>query len=168
MSSFSGFGNPMCGHPSQNPWLAQYLNYLIKSLIALLGCIWVSSSGFANEVGYTPQPGTIERKQLLRGLREVVEIELKKPVIFRIDTLRVSGGWAYIRGVPLKKSGKPMDYRDTPYQESIKAGVFDDWICALLQKQGKQWVVVAHAIGATDMPFINWAEHYRAPAEIFE
>ena len=35
--------------------------------------VWVFGSGFAAEEGYTPKPGSYERKQISDGLREVVE-----------------------------------------------------------------------------------------------
>ena len=97
-----------------------------------------------------------------------MESELKKPVVSRIDALKVQTGWAFLRGAPLHKSGKTMDYRGTPYQKMIEAGTFDDWICALLNKEGNRWRVVAHAIGATDVPFVDWAERHHAPAVIFK
>ena len=102
------------------------------------------------------------------GLRAVVERELKKPVMFRIDALKVHDGWAFLRGVPLETSGRKMNYRGTPYWEMIQAGMFDDWICALLHKEDQQWQVVVHSIGATDVPFTSWAARYQAPPDIFE
>jgi hypothetical protein len=50
----------------------------------------------------------------------------------------------------------------------IDAGTFDDWICALFPKEAKHWRVVDHVIGATDVPFADWAERYHAPAGIFK
>ena len=140
------------------------MRYLVSLLIASL--MGLGSSGFA--VQKLPKPGSSERKQITDALRSVVEKELKKPVVFRIDALKVQDGWAFLRGVPLKKSGAPMDYRGTRYQKLIDAGTFDDWICALLQKEGGRWLVVTHVIGATDVPFVDWAERYHAPAGIFK
>jgi hypothetical protein len=136
--------------------------------MAVLLALRVCGSGLAAEGSYTPKPGSPERKQIIGAFREVVERELKKPLLFRIDALKVQDGWAFLRGVPLEKSGKPMDYRGTPYQESIVAGTFDDWVCALLHKKGDRWRVVAHAIGATDVPFVDWAERCHAPPGIFK
>jgi hypothetical protein len=124
--------------------------------------------GFAVQQPHTPKPGSSERKQITDALRWVVEKELKKPVVFRIDALNVQDGWAFLRGVPMQKSGKRMDYRGTRYQESIEAGTFDDWICALLRKEANRWRVVDHVIGATDVPFVDWAERHHAPAGIFK
>jgi hypothetical protein len=159
---------PVSGRQSQTPKQVGSIQRLINILMVIFLAVWACSSGLAEEEGYTPKPGSPERKQISGGLREVVERELKKPVLFRIDALKVLNGWAFLRGVSLEKSGKPMDYRGTPYQESIEAGTFDDWICALLHKEGNRWRVMAYAIGATDVPFADWAEHYHAPPGIFK
>jgi hypothetical protein len=159
---------PVSGRQSQTPRHAGSIQWLISLVMAVLLVLWVCGSGLAAEGGYTPKPGSPERKQISGELRKVVESELKKPVRIRIDALKVRNGWAFLRGVLLDKSGKPMDYRGTPYQESIEAGTFDDWLCALLHNEGNRWQVVAHAIGATDVPFADWAERYHAPPGIFK
>lgn len=137
------------------------------SLICYL-CILSVNQGFASENFYAQKSGNYERKQINSTLRKVVEKELKKPVIFRIDALKLSNRWAFFRGTVLEKSGKPIDYRGTPYQELIDAGTFDDWICALFRKKGNQWQLVTHVIGATDVPFIDWVDRYGAPSSIFK
>jgi hypothetical protein len=142
------------------------VKFLVGLLMAFL--IDLGNPGFAVQQPRTPKPGSSERKQITESLRSVVEKELKKPVVFRIDALKVQGEWAFLRGVPLKKSGERMDYRGTRYQKLIDAGTFDDWICALLRKEAKHWRVVDHVIGATDVPFADWAERYHAPAGIFK
>ena len=158
---------PVSGRQSLTPRQVGSIQWLVNIVLAIFLAVWVCDSGLAEE-GYTPKPGSAERKLISGGLREVVEKELKKPVLFRIDALKVLNGWAFLRGVLLEKSGKPMDYRGTPYQESIEAGTFDDWICALLHKEGNRWRVITHAIGATDVPFADWAAHYHAPPGIFK
>ena len=141
------------------------MRFLVSLLLASLVCL--PGPGLAAQQPYTPKPGSPERKQIADALRVVVEKELDKPVMFRIDALNVQDGWAFLRGVPLDTSGKRMDYRGTRYQASIAAGTFDDWICALLHKEGQRWQVVVHVIGATDVPFVDWPERYRAPKSIF-
>jgi hypothetical protein len=146
------------------------MRYLANIMMVLFLGLGVQNSLLAAERIYTPKLGTPERKAINDALRGAVEKELKKPVIFRIDVLNVMNGWAFLRGIPLEKSGKRMDYRGTPYQELIDAGMFDDWICALLNKEGNgtRWRVVVYALGATDVPFIGWVERYHAPPGIFK
>ena len=119
----------------------------------------------------TPAPNSPERKAIMNALRAPVEQQLKRKVIFKVDELRVKDGWAFLRGVPQQPGGKAMDYRGTPYDEARKAGAFDDWICALLRKQGSgskaRWRVVTYQIGATDVPYDGWDREYKAPSSIF-
>jgi hypothetical protein len=129
---------------------------------ALCGTTW------AQEVASTPQPGSAERKAILSTLRVPVQKELKKPVRLKVDHLKVQDQWAFLRGVPQQLGGKPMNYKGTPYQEAIRLGVFDDWICALLHKQRGKWRVVTYVIGATDVAYDGWDKQYQAPASIFK
>lgn len=127
-----------------------------------------SLTAFAQTKTYTPAPGSVERKAIMDGLRIPVEKELKKKVVFKIDHLKVKDGWAFMRGVPQQPDGKKMDYKDTEHQKWIDDGLFDDWICALLHKEGGKWRKVIYIIGATDVPYIGWDKAFKAPPEIFE
>ena len=117
---------------------------------------------------HTPAPQTPERKAIADALRAPVEKELKKSVVFKIDHLKVLDGWAFLRGVPQRPDGKPMDYRDTSYRRQKELGMFDDQISALLKLDGDKWVVVTYDIGATDVVYLDWAEKFKAPPAIFE
>ena len=117
---------------------------------------------------HTPAPQTPERKAIADALRAPVEKELKKSVVFKIDHLKVLDGWAFLRGVPQRPDGKPMDYNDTPYRKQKGLGMFDDQISALLKQEGEKWVVVTYNIGATDVVYLDWPEKYKAPPAIFE
>ena len=111
-----------------------------------------------------------ERARILNALRVPVAKELKRPVVFRVDYLKVRGDWAFLRGVPRQPGGKPMEYRGTPYEQARKEGVFDDWICALLRRQrpgSGPWRVVRYAIGATDVAYEGWDREFGAPSAIF-
>ncbi|MDD1607298.1 MAG: hypothetical protein LUO95_01845 [Methylococcaceae bacterium] len=136
-------------------------------LIVFMGFV-VCDVSIAKEQVTTPKHNSPERKLIANALRTVVEKELKKPIIFKINTLNVQNNWAFLSGMPLEKNGKRIDYNNTPYQEMIDAGIFDDWICALLHKKGNSWEVIIHVIGATDVPFVDWAKKYHAPAAIFK
>ena len=143
-------------------WLGKSTGVLIAALLA------ASVAGVGAQQKNNVNPGSPERKQIADALRTVVEKELNKPVVFRIDALNVQDDWAFLRGVPLQKSGRRMDYRGTRYQAMIDAGTFDDWICALLRKERGSWRLVTHEIGATDVPFVDWSDRYQAPKGIFK
>jgi hypothetical protein len=115
----------------------------------------------------TPAPGSAERKAIADALRAPVEKELKQKVVFKIDHLKVSGEWAFLRGVPQRPGGGKVDYNATPYRRRIEDGVFDDWICALLRRRAGKWQVVKYVIGATDVVYEGWDEEYKAPSAIF-
>lgn len=117
---------------------------------------------------YAPKPGTPERKALMEALRMPVQAELKKPVIFKVDRLKVQGDWAFLAGVPLQPDGTEMDYRGTHHEEAIREGAFDGGIFALLQKRNGQWKTVRYIIGATDVPYVDWPQEFGAPEAIFE
>jgi hypothetical protein len=142
---------------------------LTRKSIGFLVALLVLGSIFAvaQERPYTPEAGTPERKAIMDALRVPIKKQLKKDVIFKIDALKVQNGWAFVRGVPKKPDGGPMDYRGTVYAANIQAGVFDDWFCALLRKRGDQWQVVQYSIGATDVVWEGWDKQYHAPSAIF-
>lgn len=121
----------------------------------------------AGALSFTLKPGDPERRVVLGALRSAVRRELKMPVVFRVDHLKVQDDWAFFRGVPRRPDGKPLSYQGTPYEEAIRQGMFDDWICALLRKEQGRWGVVIYVIGATDVPYEGWDQKYHAPPAIF-
>ena len=137
-----------------------------RQLVAALFLSLLSCGGSAQVT--TPTAGSAERKAIMDSLRAPVEKRLRKKVVFKVEHLKVEDGWAFLRGVPQQPGGKAMDYRNTVYAEAIQAGIFDDWICALLRKQGSRWQVVTFVIGATDVPWVGWSERHKAPPAIFE
>jgi len=142
--------------------------FAFRSLACALIAFSLNFSGFAQTLSYTPKANSAERKLILDALRSPVESELKKTVLFKVDHLKALGEWAFMRGVPLRPDGKKMDYKGTPYEEAIKEGIFDDWICALLRREKGKWRVVIYTIGATDVAYEGWDEEYKAPKEIFK
>src|SRR5215216_1223901 len=137
-------------------------------MVALLVLLLLCASAGAQIEPYTPKAGSAERKAIMDSLRVPVLKRLQKPVVFKVDHLKVQLGWAFMRGVPQQPDGKPMDYTGTGYEQAKKDGIFDDWICALLRKRGGKWEVVKFVIGATDVVYIGWDEEFKAPAEIFK
>ncbi|MGH9903468.1 MAG: hypothetical protein ACRD68_16800, partial [Pyrinomonadaceae bacterium] len=141
----------------------------IKSSLCLcLLLAALASSAAAQEEPYTPERGDPVRQAVVDALRAPVQKELKKNVVFKINHLKVKGGWAFLRGVPQQPGGQPMDYQGTPYQQAIEDGVFDNEVCALLRKQGSKWRVVTYSLGATDVVYEGWDKEYKAPSAIFK
>lgn len=140
----------------------------LRCMALLFAILLLSATVMAQSGPYTPKAGSAERKAIMDALRVPVVKRLLKPVVFKVDHLKVQGGWAFMKGVPQQPNGKPMDYRGTGYERAQKDGIFDDWICALLRKQGTKWQVVEFVIGATDVVYIGWDEKHKAPPAIFE
>ena len=140
----------------------------MKTLLTYaLAFLLVAVSAFSADV-HTPSKGDPERKAILDALRIPVRAELKKDVIFKVDRLKVQGDWAFLGGVPLQPDGSAMDYKGTIHMEAIKEGAFDGGIFALLHKRDGKWKTVRFIIGATDVPYVDWSQEFKAPEEIFE
>ncbi len=117
---------------------------------------------------YTPERGSPERKAILDVLRVPVAKQLKQPIIFRIDHLKVQKGFAFVRAYPQKPDGSAIDYTGTVYQEAIDAGAFDEGVIALLKNANGKWRVMQYVLGATDVPWVDWDKKYKAPKAIFQ
>ena len=117
---------------------------------------------------FTPPPGSAERGAIMDGIRNPVVAELRQPVIFKVDLLRVRDGWAFLKAYPRRPDGGEIDYRRTKFREALKAGMFDGGVQALLKRNGTRWEVVDWSLGATDVPYGDWWKKYRAPKSIFD
>lgn len=137
-----------------------------KSFLAISILFVLAFSAFGQKI-YTPEKGSAERTVILDALRVPVEKELKQKIIFNIENFNVSGNWAFISGDPQGVDGNKPNYKKTPYQEAIEAGMFDNNFFALLKKTGGKWKVVTHAIGCTDVCYVTWWKDYKAPKAIF-
>lgn len=146
----------------------------LRLLLALMLCssAVVAQGGGTLKTGtaavpYVPEKGSVERKAIVDALRVPVEKQLKQPVIFKIDHLKVQNNWAFLTGRPQSSDGSSIDYTNTVYQEAVNSGAFDDGIVALLRNVKGKWKVVQYVIGATDVPYVDWDKEYRAPKGIF-
>lgn len=136
--------------------------FLVMALVAGASIAW--GQGKAK----TPAPGSPERKALMDVLRSSVKKSLAgKPVIFKVQHLKMLDGWAFLFGEPLQPNGKPFDYHGTIYQRDIDDGAFDSNVYALFRKSGKKWVVKGWTIGATDVGWDGWWDKFKAPRSIF-
>ena len=60
---------------------------------------------------HKPPASSAERKDILNALRKPIVRELGQAVRFRIETLSVCRGWAFVEASPQKPNGKPIDWR---------------------------------------------------------
>jgi hypothetical protein len=155
---------------SRSGWKTIFLILLFSGLVVSVnaqgGGTLKSGSG-PNDVR-TPERGSPERKAIMDALRVPTEKQLKQPVIFKIEHLKVQSGWAFVRAYPQRPDGGAIDYTKTEYQEAIEAGAFDEGVIGLLRDTGGKWKVIQFVIGATDVPWVDWDTKYKAPKDIFK
>ncbi len=109
-----------------------------------------------------------EISAIMSALRAPLQKAVRKPAKFRANQVNVENGWAFVRGVPEARDGKPMNYTGTPYAEQVELGMFDDNFSGLLRKKNGNWSVVTWNIGATDVVYAGWADNYGAPATLIK
>lgn len=96
-----------------------------------------------------PPPGSGLRKAVLQGLRPAIATRLGPDVEFKVTLIRVQRDWAFVVADPQRRGGRPIDGRKI-FGEHF--GNMDGLrVDAILRKRGSRWVVVDHAIGATDV-----------------
>lgn len=122
------------------------------------------SSAFAQDT-YTPDKGSAERTVILAALRVPVEKDLKQKIAFVTDNFKVQGNWAFVSGEPTTPSGGKPSLRGTKFADYEDA--FDDNFFGLLKKTGGKWKVVTHALGCTDVCYLDWPTRFKAPKAIF-
>ncbi len=85
----------------------------------------------------TPEKNSAERATILSALRVPVET--------------ATGTRPNLKGTA---------WKDTP-------DLFDDNFFGLLRKQRGKWRVVTHALGCTDVCYLDWWQMHKAPRDIF-
>lgn len=123
--------------------------------------------GVSAQAVTTPEKGSAERKAIMDVVRVPVEKELKQKIVFVADSFKVQGTWAFVSGSIQTPAGERPDLRNTEYAESAEAGAFDNNFFALLRKTGGKWKLTTHALGCTDVCYLDWWSKYKAPKAIF-
>jgi hypothetical protein len=96
-----------------------------------------------------PPPASDLRRSVLGALRPPIEKRLGSNVKFKITLIRVQRDWAFVVADPQRKGGQPINgYKIFGEDFENMDGLRID---AVLRKQGDRWIVVDHAIGATDV-----------------
>jgi hypothetical protein len=125
--------------------------------LTLLSCVATAQQ--------TLEKGSAERKAILDALRPRVEKDLKQPITFVVNHLKMQGTWAFVSGAPQTPTGGRPSLKGTAWQGS--EDTFDDNFFALMRKAGGKWRVVAHALGCTDVCYLDWPRRYNAPRAVF-
>ncbi|MGY4397532.1 hypothetical protein ACVWZA_002726 [Sphingomonas sp. UYAg733] len=108
-----------------------------------------------------------ERTALLDVARAPVSKALGKPVLFQVDRLNRIGDWVFLLAQLADRGGAPVDYAGTPKADAARHGMVSRRYAALMRREGDLWVVVADAIGPTDVAWADWATRYDAPPALF-
>lgn len=91
---------------------------------------------------YTPQPGSAERKQICDGMRQFVRAErAPKPVVFKIEQLKVLGSYCFFEGFALYADGS-----------RVPESILPDVVYTTFLKRGKGGWRVIHDLTRTDVP----------------
>ena len=108
-------------------------------------------------------PDGAERRDVLDAMRGSVERDLRQPVIFKVNAIRVCGQWAFVVAEPLKPGGGPL-----LWERTICKGDVSHLVGALSQKdQAGAWQLKDYALCPTDVAWESWPEKYGAPQAVF-
>ncbi|MCB9643713.1 MAG: hypothetical protein H6728_11625 [Myxococcales bacterium] len=103
----------------------------------------------------------------VRALQAKLSREWKKRVFLKVQSVKVSGVWAFLSVRPTSRRGGKFDYRGTPYWQQVKEGQSEDTVYALAKKAGRRWRVVTYLFGCTDVCWMGWDKQYGAPKSVF-
>ena len=145
----------------------------MRTFLIFLFVISVPIIGRAGDAAHytTPAAGTPLRKELMDALRVPVERHLGQPVMFKVGTLRVSGGWAFFVGNAIQPNGKPVDYRKSQQFRTsprdtlsdVESGILFGGVDALLKRDGDRWKIMAITYDAGDVHWLDYDKRFGAP-----
>lgn len=113
-----------------------------------------------------PEVDEAPRAAILDAARAPVAEQLGKPVRFLVHALNRQGDWAFLHAAMQDRAGRPVDYAGTPLAEDAEHGLRSKDYAALLRRERGGWRVVAHAIGPTDVVWLDWPARHRAPPAV--
>ena len=116
----------------------------------------------------TPAATHPESAAILKALSVPVSKDLKQPITFSTENLKVQGNWAFVSGQAKNAQGGEPNWKLTKYQEFIDSGDFEDNIFALLKKTNGKWRVVTYMMNCHDVCYLEWDKQYKAPKAIIE
>lgn len=134
----------------------------LPSLLLLAACMNTTQA----HPPHTPPPGSEERKQILQEAHAPAEQALGQPLSFVVNTLNVSGDWAFLYARMQTAGGAPVNYIGTKFAEAASQGGQSDVYAALLHRTDGHWKVVESSVGPTDPVWLTWEGH-GAPHTLF-
>lgn len=123
-----------------------------SSATILSACVWLAifslllNAQLQAQSPHTPKPGSPERQAICDAMRAFVQTEyakekLPKPVVFKIETLRMQGDFAYMECLPQFKDGTQAVPDHLPDMDYMHC----------LQRESKGWKVILD-LSRTDVP----------------
>jgi hypothetical protein len=105
---------------------------------------------------------------LLGALTPVVAQDVGQPVSLQTTNVNVRDEWAFVIAQPKKPDGSAIDWSTTSLAQRAVDGVLDGdgTTYALLKNENGTWTVLEHAIGPTDVAYIDWAAEHGVPPDI--
>lgn len=115
--------------------------------VLLAAALLASAPALAQGPTGAASPGSPQRRAILDALRPPVERQLRGPVEFVVDRIRVYQGYALVFAQPQRPGGGRIDgARYFPDFENMDGLT----VTAVLRFSGGRWRLIDHAIGATD------------------
>jgi hypothetical protein len=143
---------------------------VILAAVALFAAACTPPAATTTETPQTPATPSTDATTaaLLAALTPVVSAEIGQPVRLQTTTVNVRDEWAYIVAQPRKPDGAAIDWSTTSLAGRAADGVLDGdgMTYALLKEENGAWTVLEHAIGPTDVAWIDWAAAHGAPPDI--
>lgn len=122
---------------------SNWQSHIKSSATILSACVWLAiftfwpSAQLQAQSPHTPKPGSPERKAICDAMRDFVQTKytkekLPKPVVFKIETLRVQGDFAYMDCLPVFNDGT----------DAVPKYLPDMGYSHCLQRETKGWKVI--------------------------
>lgn len=138
---------------------------MFKRSISYLLLIFAFSAAAAFAQSNATQP---ESEAILKALSASVSRDLRQPITFTTEKLKVEGDWAFVSGQAKNAKGGAPNWKLTKYQKLINSGDFEDNLFALLKKTNGKWQVVTYMMSCQDVCYLEWDKKYKAPKAIIE
>lgn len=113
-------------------------------------------------------PAGATTQGVVDALTAVVAVDVGQPVSLELTNVNVRDEWAFVQAQPKKPDGSAIDWSTTSYAQRAADGVLDGdgTTYALLKNENGTWRVLEHAIGPTDVAWIDWASEHGVPPDI--